>query len=58
MRLQKALNVRLLVALGAYLVLALIAAFSLDGWLRIALWTFLAYLAFKTLAHSEDDRME
>jgi hypothetical protein len=55
---QKAWNRRLLVALGAYLALGLIAAFTLDGWLRIALWAFLGYLALKTLVHSEDEKME
>ena len=36
-------------AMGAYAVLALLAAFTLDGVFRIAVWILLAGLAAKTL---------
>ncbi len=46
---------KLIVALCSYLVLALIATFTLDGVLRTAMWIFFIGLAAKTLAHSNDD---
>jgi len=39
---------RLLLALSAYAVLALLAAFTLDGALRLAVWILMAGLAVKT----------
>ncbi|HWB82539.1 MAG TPA: hypothetical protein VG675_00220 [Bryobacteraceae bacterium] len=39
---------RLAAAMGAYTVLALLAAFTLDGLLRAAVWILLAGLAVKT----------
>jgi hypothetical protein len=35
-------------ALAVYAVLAFLAAFTLDGSIRLALWVFLAALALKT----------
>ena len=47
---------RLAAAMAAYAVLALLATFTLDGKLRLAVWIFLGGLALKTLiaykAHS------
>jgi hypothetical protein len=40
---------RLLAAMGAYAVFALLATFTLDGLIRTAVWIFLAGLALKTL---------
>ena len=40
---------RLSFALGCYAVLALLAAFTLDGLFRIAVWIFLGGLTLKTL---------
>ena len=40
---------RFLWAMGTYAVLALLAAFTLDGKMRIAVWIFLGGLAVKTL---------
>jgi len=42
------MNKRFLTAMGAYAGFALLAAFTLDGLLRTALWIFLAGLAVKT----------
>lgn len=39
---------RLLAATGAYLILALLAAFTLDGTFRTAVWILLGGLAVKT----------
>ncbi len=39
---------RLLSALAAYAVLSLLAAFTLDGTLRLAVWILMAGLALKT----------
>ena len=56
------LTKRLLVALGAYLILALIATIGLDGLLRTVMWIFIAGLAVRTVMaareldqESEDD---
>ena len=49
---------RLILALAAYLVLALVATFALDGLLRTALWIFFIALAGKTVAHSDEDDMD
>lgn len=47
---------RFLRAMGAYAVLALLAAFTLDGDFRIAVWILLAGLAVKTyIAHKTSD---
>lgn len=40
---------RLVFPLAAYAALALLAAFTLDGLMRLAVWIFLAGLAAKTL---------
>jgi hypothetical protein len=40
---------RFVAAMGAYAVLALLAAFTLDGVLRLGVWILLAGLAVKTL---------
>ena len=46
------MNNRLVAAMGAYVVLALLAWFTLDGIMRSAVWIFLAGLAVKTwIAH-------
>jgi hypothetical protein len=39
---------RLIWAMSAYAALALAAAFTLDGKMRLAVWIFLAYLAVRT----------
>ncbi len=46
---------KLVVALAAYAILALIATFTLDGVLRTAMWIFFIGLAAKTIAHSKED---
>jgi hypothetical protein len=43
------LDQRLYSAMGCYGVLALLAAFTLDGKIRLAVWIFLAGLALRTL---------
>jgi hypothetical protein len=48
---------KLILTLCAYLLLALIATFTLDGVLRAALWIFFIGLAAKTFVHSNDDPM-
>ena len=50
-------NPKLVLALAAYGILALIATFTLDGVVRTALWIFFIGLAAKTVAHSKDDEM-
>ncbi|MFB3829139.1 MAG: hypothetical protein ACE15B_20400 [Bryobacteraceae bacterium] len=40
---------KLILALAAYAALALMAAFTLDGAFRIAVWILMAGLALKTL---------
>ena len=40
---------RFLAAMAAYAAIALLAAFTLDGKLRIAVWIFMGALALKTL---------
>jgi hypothetical protein len=47
---------KLVAALGAYLVLALIATVALDGILRAALWFFFGLLAFRTLVAARDQQ--
>lgn len=49
----KNLNKRLIFALAAYLLLALIATFALEGVLRTAVWFFFIILAAKTIAASQ-----
>jgi hypothetical protein len=47
---------RFLRAMGTYAVLALLAAFTLDGNFRLAVWILLAGLAVKTyIAHKTRD---
>jgi len=47
---------RFLRAMGTYAVLALLAAFTLDGNFRLAVWIFLAGLGVKTyIAHKTRD---
>jgi len=36
------------VALGCYAAIALLAAFTLDGKLRLAVWAWLGWLAFRS----------
>jgi hypothetical protein len=46
------MNKRLSLALSAYAVIAVLAAFTLDGLLRNAVWVLMAGLAVKTyIAH-------
>ena len=54
----KAANRRLLAAIGCYIVLTLIAAFALDGFLRAAVLFYFVILAIRTIAHSNDEKME
>jgi hypothetical protein len=42
------MNTRFLLAMGAYAVLALLAALTLDGLMRNAVWILLGGLAVKT----------
>jgi hypothetical protein len=49
------MRLKLILALAAYLVLALIATFTLDGVLRTALWIFFILLAAKTVAHANEE---
>jgi hypothetical protein len=42
------MNTRFLSAMGAYAVLALLAALTLEGLMRDAVWILLGGLAFKT----------
>ena len=50
----KYLTKRLLVALLAYLVLALVATVALDGLLRTVMWIFFAGLVARTLIAARD----
>ncbi len=54
----KGTNSRLAVAMASYAVLALVAIFALDGFLRSAVLFFFAILAVKTFIHSKDDEMD
>jgi hypothetical protein len=51
---------RFYMAMGMYAVLAILAGFTLDGKVRLAVWVFLAGLALRTLIamkrHEGDDR--
>jgi len=47
---------KLAIALAAYLVLTIIATFTLDGVLRTVMWIFFGGLAVKTIVASNDDR--
>jgi len=49
---------RLIIALGMYAVLAIIALAELDGLLRASVLLLLALLTGKTLAHADDEPME
>ena len=53
----KTVNRKLLVAMACYLALALIAAFTLDGFLRAAVLFYFAILAVKIIVHSDDEKM-
>ena len=54
----KNLNKRLAAAMGSYAVLALIALFALDGFLRSLVLFFFAILAVKTFVHAKDEEMK
>lgn len=43
---------KLYLALACYTVLALLAAFTLDGNFRLVVWLFLGYLAIRTYLHT------
>lgn len=43
--------------MAAYVVLALMAAFTLDGKFRLGVWIFLAGLAAKTLIHYKTSQL-
>lgn len=46
------MNTRLIAAMGSYLLLALLATFTLDGVFRLAVWILMGGLAAKTyIAH-------
>ena len=49
---------KLAAALGAYVVLALVATFALEGILRTALWFFFGLLAFRTVMAARNDGMD
>ena len=49
---------KLAAALGAYIVLALIATFALDGILRTVLWCFFGLLAFRTLVAAREQQSD
>jgi len=51
-----AANIRLVVALVLYLILALVATFTLDGVLRTVMWLFFILLAVKTIIAAKNDR--
>lgn len=53
----KGANTRLVAAMACYAILALIALFALDGFLRSVVLFFFAILAVKTMVHSKDDEM-
>lgn len=50
-------NRRLVMALGAYAILAAIAIAALDGFVRAAVLLLFAVLAVKTVAHARDEPM-
>ena len=52
------INRRLATALALYALLAIVAGFTLDGYLRVALWLLFAWLALKTWRHSDDSDMD
>ena len=54
----KGLNMRLMAAMGSYVVLAVVAIFALDGFLRSVVLFFFAILAVKTIVHSKDEEMK
>jgi hypothetical protein len=49
---------RLIIALGMYAILAIVATLELDGLVRGSVLLLLALLAGKTLAHADDEPME
>jgi hypothetical protein len=46
---KPSLRKRLIIALSAYAVLALVATFTLDGLIRTVLWLFIIGLAIRTV---------
>jgi hypothetical protein len=58
MEMPKYTSTRLAIALGAYLILFLIATFALEGALRTALWIFLVGLAVRTIIAARADADE
>ena len=54
----KGANLRLVVAMASYAVLAVIAILTLEGFLRSAVLFLFALLAVKTIAHSKDEAMK
>ncbi len=49
---------RFVAAMASYAVLAIIAIFALDGFLRSVVLFFFAILAVKTIVHSKDEEMK
>jgi hypothetical protein len=49
-------RIRLIAALSSYCVLAIIATFLLNGFLRTVCYFFFAFLAVKTIRHAADHR--
>ncbi len=58
MELPRFFTRRLAVALAAYLILALVATFCLDGIIRSALYCFFALLAWRTIMAAKNDTDE
>ncbi len=54
----RGMNTRFWAAMASYAVLAIIAIFALDGFLRSVVLFFFAILAVKTIAHSKDEEMK
>ena len=54
----KTVNHRLLAAMACYLALALISVFTLTGFFRTVVLFYFAILAIKTIAHSNDEKMD
>jgi hypothetical protein len=58
MELPRYFTRRLAIALAAYLILALVATFCLDGIIRSALYFFFALLAWRTIMAARNDADE
>jgi hypothetical protein len=54
----KAADHRLIFALCVYLILAISALVTLDGFLLAATLLFIVLFAIKTIAHADDEKME